>query len=105
MKIIHKSIVKELAVTFLISFAFLNFILMMEKLLKLSRFLSGIGVSIIDMAQLIIYLQTQLFLLTIPMAFLLSTLVVYGRLNLDSELIILRVSGMDFKEISKPVMV
>jgi lipopolysaccharide export system permease protein len=105
MKILHKSIVKELAVTFLISLAFLNFILMMEKLLRLSRFLSGIGVSIIDMAQLIIYLQTQLFLLTIPMALLLSTLVVYGRLNLDNELIILRVSGMDFKEISKPVMI
>lgn len=105
MKIIHKSIVKELAVTFLISIAFLNFILMMEKVLKLSRFLSGIGVSIIDMAKLIIYLQPQLFLLTIPMALLLSTLFVYGRLNFDSELIIFRGSGMDFKEISKPVVI
>ncbi len=105
MKIIHRSILKELTFTFIITLAFLNLILMMEKLLKLSRFLSSVGVSMIDMAKLIFYLQPQLFLLTIPMALLLSVLLTYGRLNLDSELVILRVSGMDFKNISKPVFI
>jgi lipopolysaccharide export system permease protein len=78
---------------------------MMEKLLKLSRFLSGLGTSMIDMAKIILYLQPQLFLLTLPMSLLLSTLLVYGRLNLDSELVILKNSGMDFKGISLPVFV
>jgi lipopolysaccharide export system permease protein len=105
MKIIHKSIVKELALTFIITLAFLNLILMMEKLLRLSRFLSGVGASGGDMFKLILYLQPQLLLLTIPMAFLLSILLVYGRLNLDNELVILRASGMNFKGISKPVFV
>jgi len=105
MKIIHKSIVKELALTFIITLAFLNLILMMEKLLKLSRFLSGVGTSAGDMVKLILYLQPQLLLLTIPMAFLLSVLLVYGRLNLDNELVILSASGMNFKGISKPVFV
>jgi lipopolysaccharide export system permease protein len=105
MKIIHRSILKELTFTFILTLAFLNLILMMEKLLKLSRFLSGVGASMIDMAKLIFYLQPQLLLLTIPMALLLSVLLTYGRLNLDSELVILRVSGMDFKNISKPVFI
>lgn len=103
MKIIHRSIFNELAITFILSLAFLNFVLMMEKLLRLSRFLSGIGASMADMAKIILYMQPQLLLLTIPMAFLLSTLLIYGRLNLDSELIILKASGMDFKNISLPV--
>lgn len=104
MKIIHKSILKELILTFILSLASLNFILMTEKLLRLSRFLSGVGTSILDLAKLILFLQPQLFLLTIPMAFLLATLLVYGRLNVDNELIILKMSGMDFKGISVPVV-
>lgn len=102
---IQKSILKELSVTFIITLTFLNLILMMEKLLRLSRFLSGVGASLIDMFKLILYLQPQLFLLTIPMALLLSILLVYGRLNLDNELVILRTSGMNFKDIAKPVFI
>lgn len=105
MKIIHKSILKELSLTFILSLACLNFILMMEKLIRLSRFLSGVGSSATDMVTLIMYIQPQLFLLTIPMALLLSTLLTYGRLNMDNELVILRASGMDFKGISAPVII
>ncbi len=105
MNTIHKSIVKELVLTFFITLAFLNLILMMEKLLRLSRFLSGVGASALDMFKLILYLQPQLLLLTIPMALLLSILLVYGRLNLDNELVILKASGMNLKSISKPVFV
>src|SRR4030065_2726145 len=103
MKIIHKSILKELIFTFIISLAFLNIILVMEKLLRLSRFLSGVGASVADIATIILYIQPQLLLLTIPMAFLLSTLLTYGRHSLDNELVILRTSGMDFSGISNPV--
>ena len=105
MKIIHRSIFKELVLTFLLSLASLNFIIMMDKLIRLSRLLSGVGTSFVDMVRLILLLQPQLFLLTIPMALLLSTLVVYGRLNMDNELVILRTSGMNFIELCKPVMI
>lgn len=105
MKIIHRSILKELALTFILSLASLNFILMMEKVLRLSRFLSSVGTSVIDMIKIILYLQPQLFLLTIPMSLLLSTLLVYGRLNIDNELVIMRISGMRFRSISFPVAV
>ncbi|MFZ5906905.1 MAG: LptF/LptG family permease [Nitrospirota bacterium] len=101
---IQRAILKELALTFLLSLASLNFILMMEKLLRLSRVLSGIGTSVFDMIKIILLLQPQLFLLTIPMALLLATLFVYARMNIDNELVILRTSGMSFWEVSKPVI-
>jgi lipopolysaccharide export system permease protein len=105
MKIIHKSILKELTFTFILTLAFLNLILMMEKVVKLTRFLSGVGASVTDIIELILYLQPRLFLLTIPMAFLLSVLLIFGRLNLDNEIVILKSSGMDFKSISRPVFI
>lgn len=104
-KIIYRSILKELFVMFLLIIAFLNSILMMEKIMKLTRLLSGMGTSACDMGQLILYLQPSLLALTIPMAILLAPIVVYGRMTMDNEIIILRASGMSFRQISYPVMV
>jgi lipopolysaccharide export system permease protein len=104
LKIIYRSVLKELITTFVLTLAFLNSVLMMEKILRLSKLLSGIGASVFDMAKIILYLQPQLLLLTIPMSLLLSTLLVYGRMNQDSEIIILKTSGMDFRKIALPVI-
>lgn len=91
-------------ISFLLSLLFLNFTLMMEKLLRLSRLLAGVGASMGDVGKIILCIQPQLLILTIPMAMLLATLVTYGRMNADSELTILRGSGMSFRAISLPVM-
>lgn len=104
LKIIYRSILKELVTAFILTLVFLNTILIMEKLFRLSRYLSGVGATLYDMSIIIFYLQPQLLLLTIPMSLLLSTLLVYGRMNLDSEIISLKASGMNFKKISLPVM-
>jgi len=103
MLLIHRSILKELLTAFVLSVLFLNFTLMMEKLLKVSRLLSGVGVPVADMSLIILYLQPQMLTLTIPMAMLLSALLTYGRMNADNEMIILRGSGMSFRAISAPV--
>lgn len=103
LKTIHKSILSELTQTFLLSLISLNFILMMEKVMRLSRMLSGVGASLSDMTKIVIFLQPQLMLLTIPMSLLLATLLTYGRLNTDNELVILKSAGMSFRAISMPV--
>lgn len=95
---------KELFSSFLLTILFLNFTLMMEKLLRLSRLLSGIGASLGDISKIILYLQPQLLILTIPMSLLLAVLLAYGRMNTDNELVILRGSGMSFRSISTPVL-
>lgn len=105
MKILHRSILKELVLAFVLSLASLNLILMTEKLLRLSRFLSGVGSSVGDMAKLMLYVQPPLLLMTIPMALLLSILLVYGRLNMDNEMVVMRGSGIDLVGISVPVAI
>lgn len=103
MKTIHKALLRELSFTFCLSLIALNFLLMMEKILRLSRILSGIGASIRDLGILIFYIQPSLMVLTIPMSLLLSTLLTYGRMNADNELIVLRAAGLSFPAISRPV--
>jgi len=104
MKIIHRTTIKDLLLTFILSLAFLNSILMMEKLIRLSRLLAGVGASVFDIGKIILYLQPQILMLTIPMSLLLSILLVYGRMNLDSEIVVLKASGMSFMNISRPVL-
>ena len=94
-----------MALSFLLSLISLNFFLLMEKVLRLSRLLSGVGASISDMLMIIAYIQPQLTTLTIPMSLLLSALLVYGRLNADSELTAMRAAGMSFRGISAPLFV
>ncbi len=102
---IHKEILKEIAFTFFLSLVSLNFILMMEKVLKLSRLLSVVGASLFDMIRIILYLQPPLLIITLPMSLLMSTLLTYGRLNADNELTILKASGMPFKTMAKPIFI
>ncbi|MDP3259208.1 MAG: LptF/LptG family permease [Thermodesulfovibrionales bacterium] len=102
---IHKEMLKELVLTFLLSLIALNFILIMEKILRLSRLLSVVGASLFDMLKIILYLQPPMLILTLPMSLLMSTLLTYGRLNTDNEIVILRASGMTFKGIAAPVFI
>ncbi|MDA8170038.1 MAG: LptF/LptG family permease [Nitrospiraceae bacterium] len=105
MKTIHKSTFRELVLAMLVSLPVLNFIMMTEKMMRLSRLLSSVGASPGELFTIILYIQPELLLLTLPMAFLLSVLYTYGRMNADSELIILRASGMSFREAAKPAFI
>lgn len=100
---IERSILKELFFTFLLGLVSFNFILMMEKLLKLTRLLSSVGASMLDMAKIIALVQPGLFILSAPLSFLIAVLFTYGRLNMDNELTVMRASGMSFWAISSPV--
>lgn len=77
---------------------------MMEKLIRITRILAGVGSSFLDIARIILYLQPETLILTIPMALLLSVLLTYGRMSADNELTILQNAGMSFIKISKPVI-
>ncbi len=104
MLLIHRIILKELLISFLFSILFLNFTFMVEKLIRITRILAGVGSSIFDIAKIILYIQPEILIVTIPMSLLLSVLITYGRMSSDNELIILRNTGMSFVKISKPII-
>jgi lipopolysaccharide export system permease protein len=103
MKTIHRSIFGELLGTFAIGLFALNVVLMAERVFRLMRSLSAVGAPLAETARIVLYLQPQLAVVSTPMALLLAVLLTYGRLNAESELVVLRASGMSFRSISRPV--
>lgn len=104
MFLIYRSILKDLIISFSVAIIFLNFGLMMEKLLRLSRLLAGAGSSITDFLKIVFFIQPQILIYTIPMSMLISILLVYGRMSIDNELVILRGAGLSLWNISRPVL-
>jgi lipopolysaccharide export system permease protein len=104
MKTVHRSILRELLAAFLLGLVAFNFVLMTERLLSLTKLLSSVGASFLDMLKIILYLQPQISVFTTPMALLVATLLIYGRLNSDNEITVLRASGMSFASIASPVL-
>ncbi|MBF0568628.1 MAG: LptF/LptG family permease [Nitrospirae bacterium] len=102
-KLIHKYFFRELLISFVLSITAFNMILMMERILKFSMLLSGVGASAYDFLKIILLVQPQLFLLTIPMSLMTSVLFTYGRLNADNEIVVLKAVGVSFAALTRPV--
>ncbi len=96
-------ILKELAAFLLLSMGILTFILILGRLGKMADFVINKGVGINDILLLILY-STPLYLtFTLPMAFLLSVIVVLGRLSTENEILVLKASGVDLKRLFIPI--
>lgn len=103
--IIHRSIFKELLKNSLVIIMSMSVLLFMEKFVRLTRVLMGKGSEFTDVMKVFLYLQPSLLLLSIPMAVLVAIFLTYGRMAADSELVILKGSGMSFPVISKSAIV
>lgn len=104
MKVIYKALTYELIQNIIISIVFLNAVLIVEKLFKLSKIFMSVGIDLPNFALLIVLLQPKLLIFTIPMALLLSILLTYGRSQSDNEMIILMLSCMSYKKAFKPAI-
>lgn len=104
MKVIYRALTRELLQNIGLSIVFLNAILIIEKLFKLSKIFASVGIDLPNLVVLILFLQPQLLIFTIPMALLLSVLLTYGRTQADNEMTIFMVSGMPYKKAFKPAI-
>lgn len=102
---IHRSMLRELLAAFALGLLTFNFILVTEKLLRLTKVFASVGASVTDMIKILVLFQPQITVLTMPIAFLIAVLLTYGRMAADNELVVLRASGMSFRAISRPVFI
>ncbi len=98
MKVIYKALTRELIQNIVLSIVFLNTVLIIEKLFKISKMFASVGIDLPNLFILLILLQPQLLIFTIPMALLLGVLLTYGRTQADNEMTILMASGMPYKK-------
>jgi len=80
-----------------------TFILLIGKILQLMDLMVNKGVSFLDISKIILFLMPSFLVFTIPIAFLISILVGLGRLSDDSEITILKASGVSLYQLLSPI--
>lgn len=99
----HLYILKEMSYILLLSLAILTFILVMNRLGKLTDLVINKGVEFLDIVLLVVYSSPPFLTFTLPMAFLLSTIVTLGRLSTENEILALKASGVNLKCLFVPI--
>lgn len=92
-----------MSLVFFVAIVFLNSTLMMERMLRLNKLFTSVGATLTDIATIMLFIQPQILIMTLPMSLLIAILVVYGRMNADNELTILKGTGVSFFKLSRPV--
>jgi len=104
MKILNRYLVKEFFPKFLTSLLVLTFILLMDQLFDLADLLLNKGAGLFNTAKLFLYILPSLFMFTVPMSILSSTVLLFSRMNEDNEITAIRTAGISTVEIMKPVL-
>lgn len=98
-------LLKELSVILALSLGILTFILILNRLAKMAELVINKGVEMSDIFFLILYSTPPYLTFTLPMAFLLSVIVVLGRLCSENEILVLKASGVNLNRLFVPVTI
>jgi len=105
MKVLHRYIITEfIPPTFLALFVF-TFVLTMERIFESINLLISKGVSLSSVLQLLGYALPSILVYSIPMAILAGTLLCFGRLSSDNEIIAVQASGVSLYSLFFPVII
>lgn len=104
MKILRNYIIKEITGPLLASLGVFTFVLLIGNMLKLADLMLNKGVDIRDVIKLFLYLIPYILSYTIPMAILTATVLCFGRMASDNEVIAMKASGISIYKIGLPVL-
>lgn len=102
--ILYRYISKEVAVPFLIALGVFTALLFLAKSMKLLELVVSRDISIFSILKIFALIIPQFLELAFPMAFLLGLILAFGRLSGDSELIVMRASGINLRQVIRPVV-
>ncbi|MBF0622797.1 MAG: LPS export ABC transporter permease LptF [Magnetococcales bacterium] len=95
----------ECTTTALVAAAVLTALVILPQVLKLVDLWVSKGVSIAVLGQLTMLIIPQFLVASLPMALLIGILLSLGRLSQDSEVIIMRASGISLYQIASPIAI
>ncbi|MBI3616303.1 MAG: LptF/LptG family permease [Candidatus Omnitrophica bacterium] len=105
MRILRFYLLKELLQPTGMAMVLFTFILLVGNLVKLADLLVNKGVPILAILQMFSLLVPALLSHTVPMAVLTGTLLAFGRLSSDREILAMRTSGVSLLSIAAPILV
>jgi len=104
MRLVSRSVLREIWPPFLLGFAAYTFILLIRTIYFLADFFVRRSASFGEVAWLAVLSLPWIVVLTLPMAFLLGVLIGIGRLAGDSEIVALRACGVGPTAIYRPAL-
>ena len=102
-KTLRRYLARELALAFLAGLALSTFVLAVMRIMELVDLAFARGVPASRVAALFGYMLPSYLEVTLPMAFLLSIVVAFGRLTRDGEIVAMYGSGLNLRQIARPI--
>ncbi len=102
-RILDRYILKELLIPFCFGIFILTFLILIHQLLRLMELVIDKGVDLLSVGQIFLTLLPSFFLLTVPMAVLMASVMTFNRLSSDNEIIALKSVGVGFYRFLRPV--
>ncbi|MBI3322495.1 MAG: LptF/LptG family permease [Candidatus Omnitrophica bacterium] len=104
MKILRNYILREMLQPTGMALALFTFILLVGNLVRLTDLLINKGVSPFAILEMFVLLVPTLLSYTVPMAVLTGTLLAFGKLSSDREILAMKACGVGFAAIAAPVL-
>lgn len=101
---IDRYVLSEVFAPFMGATVFLLFVFLMFQLLRLAELFIVHGVSWVVLVKMFLLLTLLFLPYSIPIAFLVGSLMAFGRLSSDSELVAMKASGISLLRITAPLM-
>ena len=105
MKILYQYIIRAHVGPFFFGLAVIMFVLVMDFIIEVLKLIIGKGLNAFTILQLFGLNLAWMLALAIPMAVLVSTLMAFGRLSQDNEIIALRASGVSLYRLILPALI
>ncbi|MCZ6872036.1 MAG: LPS export ABC transporter permease LptF [bacterium] len=104
MLIIDRYILREFTPFFVLSCGVATFVLMLDKLFKLGTFVLGNRLSAVTFLQLLGYILATVGGLILPIAFLIASILTWGRLSSDHEYVVMKSAGLSLYRLLAPLL-
>lgn len=105
MRILRNYILKEMFPPLILSLIVITFAFLIGNIVKLADYVINKGVELVYVWRLFIYLIPKLLSYAIPMGVLTATLLAFGRLSSDNEIIAMKATGVNLYRISMPAII
>lgn len=105
MSIVNRYVFKECLINTLLCLAVFVSILLTGRVLKLANLIINKGVDLYHVVLVFVNIIPTFLELAIPLSILLGVMMSINRLSLDSELVVLKSSGLSIKKLLPPVLV
>lgn len=105
MKILHRYVLKDILFSFMIGFSFFNLILLIGVIFDLTELIFIKRAPLLEVIKLLLFILPSFFNIVIPLSLLFASLLTFGHLSAEGEIMAFLSSGISLFRIEKTLLV